>query len=474
MSAWVAVPPPSQPAQSRTRVGGLTGLLRTPWQLKSQTHGPSSESSSQTPPRCRHRSCSHSPSSPEPEPPEPHSAEGRGPAHPGVLGQAGAQRTIPVAPEPTLLTGPCPGLLDPCLLLAGGLTELACAAVGDAVGAAHGAGQGVLTAGTDTLPSQAQGPEGTYHVSAGLYRGWSQAGVSGPSWGTHGATALRAPTAPLTAGSGGSHMQADLVCAGMDMQLALAGIRVPVRAAHGLGQGHALRGTHTAPSLSLAQGSKAAVPAAIWGGGSVTAASAPRPLGRPACPALTTGSSARHPDLPPEGAGCGLQLARAGVCGAVAAAHRVVDARTRLLARTLGLAVLHSTHCPKRALHPEARGPRLVCENMALSGLPPLGRRTKPPAPRSRPLSGRGRRRQSGPGEGPDAQDTAEKGTDTWQMWTGTQTQPAPDPCVSAEWDRPQRAVRGPGLASPPRPRAPDHQQPWDGDVCRVELALCG
>lgn len=104
MLAWVAVVPSSLPAQSRKRVGGLTGLLRTPWQLKSQTHGPSSESSSQMPPRCRHRSCSHSLSSPEPEPPEPHSAVGRGLAHPGVLVKAGAQRTIPVAPELSL---PC-------------------------------------------------------------------------------------------------------------------------------------------------------------------------------------------------------------------------------------------------------------------------------------------------------------------------------------------------------------------------------
>lgn len=137
-------------------------------------------------------------------------------------------------------------------------------------------------------------------------------------------------------------MQADLVCAGMDMQLTLAGIRVPVRAAHGLGRGHALRGAHTAPSLSLAQGSKAALPAAI------------------------TGSSASHPDLPPEGTGCGLQLASAAVCAAVAATHRVVDARTRLPARTLGLAVLHGAHCPRWALHPKARGPGLVTRALVL------------------------------------------------------------------------------------------------------------
>lgn len=72
-------------------------------------------------------------------------------------------------------------------------------------------------------------------------------------------------------------MQADLVCAGVDMQLTLAGIRVPIRAAHGLGQGHALRGAYTAPSLSLAQSSKAALPTAVWGGGSITMVLGPTP-----------------------------------------------------------------------------------------------------------------------------------------------------------------------------------------------------
>lgn len=58
-------------------------------------------------------------------------------------------------------------------------------------------------------------------------------------------------------------MQADLACAGVDMQLTLAGVRVPVRATHGLGQGHALRGAHAVPSLGLAHGSKAALPTAV-------------------------------------------------------------------------------------------------------------------------------------------------------------------------------------------------------------------
>lgn len=65
-------------------------------------------------------------------------------------------------------------------------------------------------------------------------------------------------------------MQADLACAGVHVQLTLAGIRAPVRATHGLGRGHALGGAYAAPGLSLAQGSKAALPTAVWGGGSIT------------------------------------------------------------------------------------------------------------------------------------------------------------------------------------------------------------
>lgn len=111
---------------------------------------------------------------------------GKGAGSPGVLGRAGAQKTTAAAPEPTLLAGPCPGLLDLRLLPAGGFTELTRAAVGDAVGPTHGARHGVLTPGTDTLPCQAQRPEGTRHVSTGLYRGRGQAGLSGPSWGRTG------------------------------------------------------------------------------------------------------------------------------------------------------------------------------------------------------------------------------------------------------------------------------------------------
>lgn len=150
--------------------GGLTGLLRVLWQLKSQTHGPSSESSSQMPPRCRHSSCPHSPCSPEPEPPEPHSAAGRRPGHLGVPAEAGAQQPTPAAPEPTLLTRPHPGLLYLHLLLAGRLAELAGTAVGHAVAATHGAGRRALAPGTHAPPRRAHGPEGAHCVSAGLCR----------------------------------------------------------------------------------------------------------------------------------------------------------------------------------------------------------------------------------------------------------------------------------------------------------------
>lgn len=114
-------------------------------------------------------------------------------------------------------------------------------------------------------------------------------------------------------------MQADLVCAGVDVQLTLARVRVPVGTAHRLRQGHALGGAHAAPSLSLAQSSEAALPTAV------------------------TGSSASHTDLPSKGAGRGFQLTRAAIRDPVGTTHGVVDARTRLLAHTLRFTVLHNT-----------------------------------------------------------------------------------------------------------------------------------
>lgn len=68
----------------------------------------------------------------------------------------------------SLLTGPRPGLLNLCLLLAGSFSEMTGTVVGDTIAATHGPGWGSLTSGTHTLPSQAHCPESTHCVSAGL------------------------------------------------------------------------------------------------------------------------------------------------------------------------------------------------------------------------------------------------------------------------------------------------------------------
>lgn len=130
----------------------------------------------------------------------------------------------------------------------------------------------------------------------------------------------------------------------MDVQLTLAGIRVPIRTAHRLSRGHALGGAHTAPSLSLTQSSKAALPTAV------------------------TGSSASHPDLPSKGAGRGFQFTCAAICDTITATHRIIDARTHLLAHALSLPILHGTCCPKRTPHPKARGQGLVTRALVLGG----------------------------------------------------------------------------------------------------------
>lgn len=57
-----------------------------------------------------------------------------------------------------------------------------------------------------------------------------------------------------------------LLGAGAHVQLALAAVGVAVRAAHGLRRGHALGGAHAAPALRLADGTKLALPAAVWAG----------------------------------------------------------------------------------------------------------------------------------------------------------------------------------------------------------------
>lgn len=84
------------------------------------------------------------------------------------------------------------------------------------------------------------------------------------------------------------------------------------------------------------------------------------PLARLICPLLTTGSSASHPDLPSKGAGRGFQFTCAAICDTITATHRIIDARTHLLAHALSLPILHGTCCPKRTPHPKARGQGLV------------------------------------------------------------------------------------------------------------------
>lgn len=217
-----------------------------------------------------------------------------------------------------LLARPCPDLLDVPLLLAGNGPELTGTGVGEAVTAAHWAGRGVLTPGAHTAPSRAHGPEGTHRVTTGL------------------------------AVSGRGHVQADLVAAGVDVQLALTGVRAPIRATHRLGRGDTPRGADTASCLSLTQGSKATLPAAV------------------------TRSSACHPDLPLQGTGRGLQLTGAAIGDTVTATHGVVDARAGLLALTYGCPVLHGAGSPERTLHPVTWGQGLITGALVLDGDGPL------------------------------------------------------------------------------------------------------
>lgn len=69
------------------------------------------------------------------------------------LSEAGTQQLTPVTPKLTLLTGPCPGLLNLCLLVAGSFPQLTHTVVGDTIAAAYWGLWGVLTARTHTLPS---------------------------------------------------------------------------------------------------------------------------------------------------------------------------------------------------------------------------------------------------------------------------------------------------------------------------------
>ena len=69
--------------------------------------------------------------------------------------------------------------------------------------------------------------------------------------------------ARLTAVSLGSHQNVRLLRARPDVELALAAVRVAVRAAHGLSGGDALRGAHAPPRLRLADGPELALATAV-------------------------------------------------------------------------------------------------------------------------------------------------------------------------------------------------------------------
>lgn len=200
----------------------------------------------------------------------------------------------------------------------------------------------------------------------------------------------------------------------------------------------------------------------------------PRPRGRPTRPALTAGPSARHPDLPPKGAGRGLQLADAAVRGPVAATHGGVHARTRLLARALGLAVLHSAHCPKRALHPEARGPGLVCENTALSG--PTSPRPTHQAPSSTQQTSLRAGVAKEEWTGRRARCTGQSGErDRHMTQVDRDTDPnSPGPSRECGAGLPTAGRARARLSQPPRATDPAHQQPWDMYVSGAGLARRG
>lgn len=77
---------------------------------------------------------------------------------------------------------------------------------------------------------------------------------------------------------------------------------------------------------------------------------------------LTAGPLVLHPDLPPEDAGHGVELAGVAVGAVVAAADGVVAALAHLLALAHGLPVLHHARGPESALHAHAgAGGAQVC-----------------------------------------------------------------------------------------------------------------
>lgn len=70
----------------------------------------------------------------------------------------------------------------------------------------------------------------------------------------------------LTAAALGCHLDGDLLDAGLNVELALAPVGVPVGSAHQLRGGDALGGTHAPARLGLADGTKLALPTAVCKG----------------------------------------------------------------------------------------------------------------------------------------------------------------------------------------------------------------
>jgi hypothetical protein len=276
----------------------------------------------------------------------------------------------------------------------------------------------VLTPRTHTLPSRAHSPKGTHCISTGLCRTGSEAGVSRPwlgkSWdhtppGSHGPTHCSAQLRPR-AGLSGVCRRGHAVrtrwhmCAHQNHTQAVLRPRIQ-------------RGKHSAQCLPRT-GLQSGTARIGLGRGLHHHADQKLPTPRPTHPPLTTGSSAGHLDLPAEGTGHGLQLTYAAIRDTIAATHGIIDTRAHLLAFACSLAILHSTRCPECTLHPTARGWGLVWGRCGPQ------RRCSPscgqsPSPTQQPLSGVGMVEKE-----PDAQDTAEKGTDTQQRQMGTQESP--------------------------------------------------
>lgn len=174
-----------------------------------------------------------------------------------------------------------------------------------------------------------------------------------------------------------------------------------------------------------------------------------------------------HTDLLPQDAGGGLQLTSAAVRDPVAATHGAVDSRARLLAHALSSPVLHGTHRPEQALHPEARGRGLVCGGHGSSAGQATPRRThKPQLHAAGPLLGWGWSRKSGPEKGRMHRARQRKGQTRGGRGRGRPRRPQP-PAGARRGAAPRQ-----GFLTAHPGQAPD-QQPRGACAC-VGHPLCG